>query len=66
MNDPEGKLAGIWGGNTTYGANNVVAQVRASGFTKSHSRSFQGDFSLIQNLDFITKGTECVGTFGLQ
>lgn len=64
MNDPEGKLAGIWGGNTTYGANNVVAQVRASGFTKSHSRSFQGDFSLIQNLDFITKGLSVSARLG--
>lgn len=56
MNDPNGELAGVWGGNTTYGVNNPVAQVQASGFQKSHSRLFQGDVSLTQDLGFWLEG----------
>lgn len=41
LNDPDGALADIWGGNTTYGTNNVVAQIQASGFQKSHARLFR-------------------------
>lgn len=55
-NDPNGSLADVWGGNTTYGVNNPVAQVQGSGFLKSHSRLFQGDVSLNQKLDFWIDG----------
>lgn len=64
MNDPNGALAGIWGGNTTYGMNNPAAQVRASGFLKSHSRSFQGDVSLKQDLSFWVEGLSVSGKVG--
>ena len=64
MNDPNGELAGIWGGNTTYGMNNPAAQVRASGFLKSHSRSFQGDVSLKQDLSFWVEGLSVSGKVG--
>ncbi len=56
MNDPEGELAGIWGGNTTYTTGNVAAQIQGSGFLKTHARSFQGDVSLDQDLDFWLEG----------
>lgn len=56
VNDPAGELAGVWGGNTTYGMNNVVAQIQASGFMKTHARSFQGDVSLKQDLGFLLDG----------
>ena len=56
MNDPNGDLAGVWGGNTTYGVNNPVAQIQGSGFLKSHARLFQGDVSLSQKLDFWLEG----------
>lgn len=55
-NDPESTLADVWGGNTTYGMNNVVAQIQGSGYLKSHARSFQGDVSLKQNLGFWVEG----------
>lgn len=51
INDPNGKLAGVWGGNTIYGMNNPVAKVQGSGYLKSHARTFQGDATLRQNLD---------------
>ena len=64
MNDPNGELAGVWGGNTTYSTVNPAAQVRASGFLKSHSRSFQGDVSLKQDLDFWVEGLSVSGRVG--
>ncbi len=64
LNDPDGSLSGVWGGNTTYGTNNPAAQVRASGFLKSHSRSFQGDVSLKQELDFWLEGLSVSGRVG--
>ena len=64
MNDPNGELSGIWGGNTTYGMNNPAAQVRASGFLKSHSRLFQGDVSLKQDLSFWVEGLSLSGKVG--
>jgi len=63
-NDPEGELAGIWGGNTTYGTNNVVAQIQASGFQKSHARLFQGDLTLNQDLGALLKGLSASVRFG--
>ena len=63
-NDPEGELAGIWGGNTTYGTNNVVAQIQASGFQKSHARLFQGDLTLKQDLSGLLKGLSATARFG--
>ena len=64
MNDPNGELAGVWGGNTTYSTVNPAAQVRASGFLKSHSRSFQGDVSLKQDLGFWVEGLSVSGRVG--
>ena len=64
MNNPEGELAGIWGGNTTYGTNNVVAQIQGSGFQKSHSRLFLGDITLTQDLGGLLKGLSAAATFG--
>lgn len=55
-NDPNGELADVWGGNTTYGMNNVVAQIQGSGFLKSHARMFQGDVTLKQDLGFWVEG----------
>ncbi len=63
-NDPEGELAGIWGGNTTYGGNNVIAQIQGSGFLKSHARLFQGDVSLKQDLGFWAKGLSATARIG--
>lgn len=64
LNDPEGELAGIWGGNTTYGFNNVAAKIQASGFQKSHARLFQGDLSLKQDFGFWVKGLSATARFG--
>lgn len=64
LNDPESELAGIWGGNTTYGGNNVVAQIQGSGFTKTHSRLFQGDFTLKQDLGFLLEGLSASARIG--
>lgn len=64
LNDPDGKLADIWGGNTTYGTNNVVAQIQASGFQKSHARLFQGDLTLKQDLSGLLKGLSASARFG--
>lgn len=64
LNDPESELAGIWGGNTTYAGNNVVAQIQGSGFTKTHSRLFQGDFTLKQDLDFLLEGLSASARIG--
>lgn len=63
-NDPDGELADIWGGNTTYGTNNVVAQIQASGFQKSHAREFQGDLTLKQDLGAVLKGLSASLRFG--
>ena len=63
-NDPEGELAGIWGGNTTYGSNNVIAQIQASGFQKSHARLFQGDLTLEQDLSNLLRGFSLKARFG--
>lgn len=64
MNNPEGELSEIWGGNTTYGMNNVVAQIQASGFQKSHARLFQGDVSLTQDFNFWLEGLSMSARFG--
>lgn len=64
MNDPDGELANIWGGNTTYGTKNVVAQIQASGFQKSHARLFQGDLTLKQDLGALLKGLSASVRFG--
>jgi TonB-linked SusC/RagA family outer membrane protein len=63
-NDPEGELAGIWGGNTTYGSDNVIAQIQASGFQKSHARLFQGDLTLEQDLSNLLRGFSLKARFG--
>lgn len=63
-NDPEGTLADVWGGNTTYGVNNPVAQIQASGFLKSHARMFQGDVSLTQDLGMLLEGLSINGRVG--
>ena len=63
-NNPDGELAGIWGGNTTYGTNNVIAQIQSSGFRKSHSRLFQGDITLRQDLSALLKGLSASARFG--
>ncbi len=63
-NNPEGALTGIWGGNTTYGNGNVVAQIQASGFQKSHARLFQGDITLRQDLSSLFKGLSASARFG--
>lgn len=55
-NDPDGVLAGVWGGNTTYTGNNVMAKIMASGYMKSHGHILQGDVTLTQKLDFWLKG----------
>lgn len=41
---------------TTYGMNNVIAQIQGSGFLKSHARMFQGDVTLKQDLGFWVEG----------
>ena len=64
QNDPNGALAGIWGGNTTYGTGNVIAQIQASGFQKSHARLFQGDVTLQQDLGALLKGLSASVCFG--
>ena len=64
LNDPDGALADIWGGNTTYGTNNVVAQIQGSGFRKSHARLFQGDLALKQDLSGLLKGLSATARFG--
>lgn len=63
-NDPNGELAGIWGGNTTYGTGNVIAQIQASGFQKSHARLFQGDVTLKQDLSALLNGLSASVCFG--
>ncbi|MBP3218857.1 MAG: SusC/RagA family TonB-linked outer membrane protein [Prevotella sp.] len=63
-NNPEGDLVNIWGGNTTYETNNVVAQIQASGFQKSHARLFQGDLTLKQDLGALLKGLSASVRFG--
>jgi TonB-linked SusC/RagA family outer membrane protein len=64
MNDPDGELADIWGGTTTYGMNNVAAQIRTTGFLKSHARLFQGDFTLKQDLSEWLSGLSASVRFG--
>lgn len=63
-NDPNGELAGIWGGNTTYTTGNVVAQIQGSGFLKTHARLFQGDVALEQDLDFWLEGLSVSARLG--
>lgn len=46
---------GNWSGNTLY-PNNPVAQLNATGMFTSHDRTLQGNFSLKEDLGFITKG----------
>ena len=63
-NNPDGELAGVWGGNTTYSTNNVIAQIQSSGFRKSHSRLFQGDITLRQDLGALLDGLSVAARFG--
>lgn len=63
-NNPWGELAGVWGGNTTYGMNNVVAQIQGSGFLKSHGRQLQADVALTQDLSGWIKGLSVSGRLG--
>jgi TonB-linked SusC/RagA family outer membrane protein len=44
-----------WSGTALY-PNNPVASVKALGWASSHARILQGNFSLRERLDFITKG----------
>ncbi|QEC43111.1 SusC/RagA family TonB-linked outer membrane protein [Pseudobacter ginsenosidimutans] len=46
---------GNWSGNTLY-PNNPVAQLNATGIYTSHDRTLQGNFSLKEDLGFITPG----------
>ncbi|MFT3902084.1 MAG: TonB-dependent receptor plug domain-containing protein [Niabella sp.] len=46
---------GNWSGNTLY-PDNPVAQLNATGIYTSHDRTLQGNFSLKEDLGFITKG----------
>ncbi len=56
VNDPDGKLAGVWGGNTTYTTNNPAAIIQNAGYTKTHARQFQGDVTLTQDFGFWIEG----------
>lgn len=49
------KATGNWSGNTLY-PNNPVAQLNGTGFYTSHDRTLQGNFSLKEDLGFITDG----------
>jgi TonB-linked SusC/RagA family outer membrane protein len=46
---------GNWSGNTLY-PNNPVAQLNATGLYTSHDRTLQGNFSLKEDLGFLTEG----------
>ncbi|WEK38330.1 MAG: SusC/RagA family TonB-linked outer membrane protein [Candidatus Pseudobacter hemicellulosilyticus] len=46
---------GNWSGNTLY-PNNPVAQLNALGIYTSHDRTLQGNFSLKEDLGFVTPG----------
>lgn len=47
---------GIWGGNLTWPGVNPVANLQATGYDRSHARTLMADMTLMQNLDFVTKG----------
>jgi TonB-linked SusC/RagA family outer membrane protein len=46
---------GTWAGNGTY-PDNPLASIRELGYTSTHDRTLQANFSLKENLDFITPG----------
>lgn len=48
--------AGLWGGNLIYTTHNPVAQLQGHGNARHSYGSMLADFSVKQNLDFITKG----------
>lgn len=47
---------GLWGGNSTWGTSNPVAQSQASGYSKSHKRSLFADMTLRQDLSVFLPG----------
>lgn len=47
---------GIWGGNEAYNDANPVANIRETGFFKTHQRQLWVDGKLTQHLDFWVKG----------
>lgn len=63
-NDSTGLLKDVWGGNTTYGTNNVAAQIQSPGFLKTHARLFQGDVTLTQDLSSWLSGLSVSARFG--
>lgn len=48
-------ISGQWSGNTLY-SNNPVAQLNAVGMYTAHDRTLQGNFSLREDLGFLTEG----------
>jgi hypothetical protein len=46
----------MWGGNSVYGVNNVVAQIQDSGYSKTHQRQLWADARLDQDFSFWVKG----------
>ncbi len=52
---------GVFGGTTTY-ANNPIAYIAGSGYSRTQGRVLFADFDLKQDLNFITKGL----TFGVK
>ncbi len=49
------ELTGQWSGNALY-PNNPVAELNALGMYASHDRTLQGNFSLREDLSFLTEG----------
>ena len=47
---------GVWGGNSTFGDANPVAQIQSTGREKTHARALYANAMLIQHLNFITRG----------
>jgi TonB-linked SusC/RagA family outer membrane protein len=53
---PYKTMDGIWGGNETFGARNVAAQIQDSGNAKTHQRQLWADARLTQDLSFWVDG----------
>ncbi|HHU95884.1 MAG TPA: SusC/RagA family TonB-linked outer membrane protein [Petrimonas sp.] len=53
-----------WGGTTAYGADNIIARIRATGHNKTHEKGLLADAKFVQNLDMLLKGLSASARFG--
>ncbi|MFI3286023.1 MAG: SusC/RagA family TonB-linked outer membrane protein [Rikenellaceae bacterium] len=47
---------GIWGGDLIWGGKNPIASLTATGYSRSHARTLNADFTVEQDLSAITEG----------